>query len=272
MLGPFYHGAMHVHPGQQKPIAYWQASLHQNQGKLGLDPTTWAMASRSLPWKKVVQLWVDLRKRRCLAWDLLHGQLCRAYARGHWSLALNMLGEMRPRRASHDLVSYNMASSAAQNAGQWKWVSLSCSQMWTFHLVPDAATYCIAVTAAQGARQWQQIGDSLHILLRQSLVPNVVLYNAVISTSAKVVAWLQALQYAEAMPEKHIRRDVITHNAVINAWDRSRQWQRALRAFVLLEASVQPNAVSSGSCVAACQRSIQWEVFDLSSKTLGTHS
>ncbi|CAJ1353554.1 unnamed protein product, partial [Effrenium voratum] len=113
-------------------------------------------------------------------------------------------------------------------------------------------------------QQWVAALDLLTALQDEHLSSNEVPWNSAISACSISGNWPLSLELLGAMQRKAVTPDVYSYTAVISGyghgelWDA--QWQQAMHLFAELCARHQPNIVSYGAAVSACEKGAQWQI------------
>ncbi|CAE7224125.1 unnamed protein product [Symbiodinium natans] len=207
----------------------------------------YAAALRSLEahWSVAVQLLVDMKWKRIspdvVAFNAVLGA-CGSAAQ--WEAGLQVLAAMAGSRVAQDHVSKALAMSACAQAKRWETALALCPE-------PEHAITCSAfITACGQGRRWQ-----LALLaLSESEVArrSTVCWNATLSACDY---WPRSLLLLQHMARRLLRTDLTGQNALLSTLEKGSQWALALDVFwTLRQHHLQPDAISFNSVISACEK------------------
>ncbi|CAJ1401389.1 unnamed protein product [Effrenium voratum] len=216
-------------------------------------------------WQQALLLLTSFPKRQLLRDVISFNAAISACEKGdHWRLALHLLGETWRTKLRASIITFNAAISACGKGLQWQTAIALMQEAKEGQLEASIVSFSACIAACEAGQQWVAALDLLTALQDEHLSSNEVPWNSAISACSISGNWPLSLELLGAMQRKAVTPDVYSYTAVISGyghgelWDA--QWQQAMHLFAELCARHQPNIVSYGAAVSACEKGAQWQI------------
>eukprot|EP00439_Symbiodinium_sp_Y106_P025902 s1408_g3.t1 len=175
-----------------------------------------------------------------------------------WEFALQLLTEAQQALLPADNVSHGTRITALGRAGQWEQVLLLLADLEAEGCVPDVIVYNAAIAACEDA--WQVCLTLLGDLQRKKLTADARTITSLISACRSSFAWQPALRLLSMQRAYSVPDMSYCYNAAISTCGRADQWQLVLGLLgSMIEDALQPDLMGYDPALAAIVSSGQQE-------------
>ncbi|CAE7633443.1 EMB2654 [Symbiodinium sp. CCMP2456] len=175
-----------------------------------------------------------------------------------WECALQLLAEAQQAQLPADNVSYGTRITALARAGRWEQVLLLLADLEAEGCVPDVIVYNAAIAACEDA--WQVCLRLLGDLQRKQLTADARTITSLISACRRSSAWQPALQLLSMQRAYCVSDMSYCYNAAISTCGRADQWQVVVDLLSsMVEDALRPDLMGYDPALAAIVSSGQQE-------------
>eukprot|EP00439_Symbiodinium_sp_Y106_P051266 s368_g6.t2 len=177
-----------------------------------------------------------------------------------WHQGLLLLEDARAQRLQRLEVAYTAAQAACSRSEAWQQALGLLSAFLAEHSVDEGkdAVFAAAIRACEKGSGWQLTASLLRDMENAALQPSLVARNAAMRACS--LRWDVVLGIFSSLVAEELQPDEVSFGTAVTACEKGGQWELALSLLALLDQQRQPgNQVIYNAAISACEKGGEWE-------------